>query len=333
LGAVKKPPLVLSYFALSDVVALTEAAVRLGLAARSSLSIGSYGHHPVTADAVHAVHDALYAEMFSIHPKTSRRAYRSRRDELLGKEATLGAKYAGEIPLLEAERPLPAKDHFRWGLELGRRFRDNLRFGRERMPIECWQFDEIASEVVRGPRTEAHLRYTTGILQGLHIGRPRLGDEPERGIVWCSWLAAFRLPRLPITGTLQKFWEQLERSALYLVGEEYPKYVSDPRRRAELYAAGQRGLMTSGGRIPRSLGRRYVAGFTPGVDRRDPSLGGRVPGQTPTAVREWRRAFVATRGGHRPAGLAEYAFVRENTEPRVIFDVYEALKGGLSKLA
>jgi hypothetical protein len=333
LSARAKPPIILGYFALRDSSALTDAAQQAGLADRGSLFIGSYGHNADAADAVHAVPNALYAEMFSIQPKTSRGAYRTRREELIGKEAILGKKYAGEIPLLEAARPLPARDHFSWGLELGRRFRDNLRFGRERMEIDRWQFDEILSEVVRGSRTEAHLRYVTGILQGLHIGRPRLGDQPERGVVWCSWLATYRLPGLPITKTLRKFWEQLDRSALFFVGQEYPKFVSDPRRRAELYAAGQRGLAQSGGRIRKSIANRYVAGFTPGVDTKDPSLGGRVPGQTQKAVRAWRSTFVATRGSHHPVGFAEYGFVRENRDAAVITDVCEALSGGLAKLA
>jgi hypothetical protein len=333
LSAKAKSPIILGYFALPDIIALTEAAQQAGLADRGSLLIGSYGHHADAAEAVHAVPNALYAEMFSIQPKTSREAYRTRRKELLGREAILGAKYARQIPLLEADRPLPAKDHFNWGLELGRRFRDNLRFGRERMLIDRWQFDEILSEVVRGSQTEAHLRYVTGILQGLHVGRPRLGDKPEQGVVWCSWMATYRLPRSPITKTLRRFWEQLDRSALLFVGQEYPKFVSDPRRRAELYAAGQRGLAHSGGRIRKSIANRYVAGFTPGVDTKDPSLGGRVPGQTPEAVRAWRRTFVATRGSHRPVGLAEYAFVRENRNAAVITDVCEAVRGGLSKLA
>ena len=89
-----------------------------------------------------------------------------------------------------------------------------------------------------------------------------------------------------MTPELATFWRVLNRAALGLVGEEYPEFAGDPRAAARAGAVGQRGL-EAGGPVRRALGRKYLAGLTPGY-RRAVGLRGNVHGWPREEVNAWR---------------------------------------------
>lgn len=78
----------------------------------------------------------------------------------------------------------------------------------------------------------------------------------------------------------------------------------------------------------RSLGRRYVAGMTPGYAT-SPSLGGNVHGWPRLQVNAWRATYVQERGRAGVAGFAEFDFRRTKGRPTVIHDVLSALAAGI----
>jgi hypothetical protein len=302
--------------------------------------IGSYGPNRQVSDIAHSLPSGRYAPMFSIQPgrpnkstgKPTSPFYLSRNRRAFTDEQweILDEKYSGEIPSGVPGRPLPASAHFSWGRELGCRYRDSLRLN-QRVPMDGWQFDELVSELVQGPDTTAHQDFARGILYGLRIGRPhkKIGDTPQRGFIWAAGSAIRRLPTMPITARLQKLWEELDKAAAYLVGQEYPRFNADPRERARRYGIGQRNLLSSPGAIRRSLGQRYIAGFSPGIWIKDPNLGGRASNQKPSDVRDWRLRFIDERARARPAGVAEFCFLEDNCTPEVVSHVMEALAKAL----
>ena len=138
-----------------------------------------------------------------IHTPTSKQAYGGRR--LTSEQnALLDPRYAHPLPLVTPGEPLPARDHLKWGLELGRRFRDQMRTsGPGGAPIATtWQFDEILRQVVDGPNADAHKLYATGSRR-TRLGRPQLGDAWGR--VFCGRATLVpsqpHLPWLPSRGT------------------------------------------------------------------------------------------------------------------------------------
>ena len=159
---------------------------------------GSYGSNQVTADAINGLPSGVYAPMFSITPKGSSGPYSGRNlppEDL----AKLDPRYDGPIPLRTPDKPLPRSDYLNWGRELGLRFRDTLRHrGAGGGQIATtWQFDEVVSETVLGGLTVPYRLYVAGILQGLHLGRSRLGDKPQTGMVWAAEKTLATLPQLP----------------------------------------------------------------------------------------------------------------------------------------
>ena len=225
------------------------------------------------------------------------------------------AARAGRIP---SPQGMKGRNAYRWGRELGRRFRDRIRNKRRGgTRVTTWQFDEVVSEIARDGRRRTFIR---GVLDGAHRGRPELGDKKLPGIVFATQKAMRTARR---GGDFRRFWRAVDRASLWVVGEEYPKFAGAPRSVARRESAGQRAL----GRVSRSLARRYVVGMTPG-QRSQPGLGGNVNGRSVGAVNGWRDGFVRTRARMRPAGFAQYHFRFENSHAKVMRAAVRALAKG-----
>ena len=222
------------------------------------------------------------------------------------------ASRAGRIPALERT----GSHAYRWGVELGRRFRDRIRNKRRHgTAVTTWQLDEIVSEI--GGR---RLSFTRGVLDGLHRGRPELGDEKLPGIVFATQKAMRTARR---GGGYKRFWRAVDRAALYVVGEEYPDFAGAPRGVARRESRGQKALR----RASVSLARKYVVGMTPG-QRMEPGLGGNVRRRSVGAVNGWRDGYVRARSRLRPAGFAQYHFRFANSHVKVMRAAVRALAKG-----
>jgi hypothetical protein len=234
------------------------------------------------------------------------------RDRKALRKAGVDAR-SGRIP--SAGR-LAGSRAYRWGRELGRRFRDRIRNKRRGgTKVTTWQFDEIVSEI--GGR---RLAFTRGVLDGLHRGRPELGDKKLPGIVFATQKAMRTARR---GGGFRRFWKTVDRAALYLVGEEYPDFAGSPRGAARGQSGGQRSLR----RVSRRLARKYVVGMTPGM-RLGEGLGGNVGGRSAGAVASWREGYIRARSRMRPAGFAEYHFRFENSPAKVMRSTLRSLAKG-----
>src|SRR4029079_14379988 len=127
--------------------------------------------------------------------------------------------------------------------------------------VASCQLDDLETQLaVRQGRQ--HREFVRGVLQGMTFGRRVLGDPESKGFVWAT-RRALNLARLPVTAELRAFWQQLDRAAFRVVGEEFPNFVGDPARAARTQADGQRSL-AAGGPVRRRLAGRYIAGMSPG---------------------------------------------------------------------
>jgi hypothetical protein len=235
----------------------------------------------------------------------------------------------GRIPSLG--RLMHRSGHYRYqaGLEVGRRFRDRIRFKRaHHQRVVTWQFDEIPSEIA-GRNGYKVRQVVQGILRGVAYGRPALGDVRLPGIVFASG-KALRVANRPAHGDLRRFWKAVNEASLFLVGEEYADFVGSPGRAARRHAAWRHSLYRWGGQR-RALARKYVAGMTPGY-RLVPGLGGNVQRRGRSAVRRWRLSFVRTRARLGVAGFAQYNFNYHNASAAVMNDVLRALGRGVRVL-
>src|SRR5215208_4747707 len=101
--------------------------------------VGTYGINKRASELVVSVPGCRYAPIFGIQPKTSAAA-RRRRDVSRERAAKLDRTRAGAIP---GDDVLPPSEPRIWGIELGRRFRDQLRANRDKgIQVDAWQFDE-----------------------------------------------------------------------------------------------------------------------------------------------------------------------------------------------
>jgi hypothetical protein len=297
--------------------------------------VGTFGVNKAAAERVTAVRGCQYAPVFGIQPATSMPTRLKRR---LPKEAASrvgDAAHAGEIPGSSERQVIPPRDRRVWGIELGRRFRDELRANRTRsFPIELWQFDEVLGQCGQAGSSNRHREFVGGVLHGLAEGRPELNDRPQKGFVWVARTAvmAAGLPGLPFSGDLPPFWQDLDRATLFLVGEEYPPFTGSPSSASQLFSDGHRALGRKTG-VRRSLGDRYVVGMTPGW-RLVPGLGGNVGGKSPADLTAWRNGFIDARiGARRPAGFAQFNFVVENARPNRVEDAVRSLHHASRQLA
>ena len=268
-----------------------------------------------------------YAPMLSIRRGTfwERRRLSQRTDTRLRR---LGqARHRGRIPSLHRLRRRPPASRVAWGRELGRRFRDRIRNKRRGgTRVTTWQFDEVVSEIARDGRRRTFIR---GVLQGLAYGRRSLGDRKMRGFVWIAG-GARRLTRARGGGELRRFWYTIDRTALRLVGQEYPPFTGSARSAAGQHAGMQRLLRRAGG-SRRALARRYIVGMSPG-HRSHAGLGGNVRYASRGRINRWRRAFVRRRARMGAAGFAQFDFTSSNGRKRSMRDALRALTLGLRRV-
>jgi hypothetical protein len=320
------PALVLALFAIGErpdyagLRAFVRAIERANVPDENVIYAGTYGHNQPTADAINAVPSAVYAPMFSITPSGSKGPYAGRNLPQSDLDK-LDPRYAGPIPLRTSTKPLPRNDYLRWGRELGFRLRDTLRHsGPDGKPIATtWQFDEVVSEVVLGTLTVPYRLYVAGVLQGLHLGRYKLGDRRQTGVVWAAEKTLAALPQLPTpTGSpLAVLWDAIDNAARLYVGEEYVEFDGDPRRAADRYAVGQRRMLTAGPTRQR-IGHKYVVGMTPGLIS-STGLGGNIHSWPISQVNAWREGFVQARAAQTSvAGFGQFNFTGKNAPPDVM---------------
>jgi hypothetical protein len=311
--------LLLAYFDREELPRLLAEARRAGLSGTARVYVGSYGVGAALGARITAA-GHRYAPMFQLGPGwywERRRISRADEKKLLDVSPSSG-RLAGPLPELPELLRLPSAARLTWGIELGRRFRDELRAAAKAgAQLSSWQFDEIQAEAV-GPLGREYRDLTRGVLRGLVFGRPTLGDKAQQGFVWWAH-TALTLPRARLTPELAAFWRILNRAALGLVGEEYPEFAGDPRAAARAGAVGQRGL-EAGGPVRRALGRKYLAGLTPGY-RRAVGLRGNVHGWPREEVNAWRQGYVRARAAAGVAGFAEFDFRFENNQALVMRDV------------
>ena len=298
-----------------------------GLPATTRVYVGSYG---VSADLSAQVCAAgySYAPMFGVKPGWywERRRLPPKDEKIIEERSSRSAQFAGPLPPLGQLLRLPPATRTTWGIELGRRFRDELRGAvRAGTEVDGWQLDEILAEAA-GPQGRQYRDLIRGALRGLVFGRPALGDRAQQGLVWWAH-TAFTLASRRLTPELAAFWRILNRAALGLIGEEYPEYAGDAVAMARRQAAGQLGLRR-GGPVRRSLARKYVAGLTPGY-RLLPGLGGNTHGLPRVEVNRWVGRYVQARVAAGVAGFAEFNFRFENSSARVMQDALRTLARSL----
>jgi hypothetical protein len=284
---------VLSYFDRNGGAAILGALGRRPF----PVLVGTYGID-TQFGAVAAEAGAVYAPLFPV----VRSGFWDGRKLPPDEEGKLPPGWAGRLPSQAVLLASAPATRVAWGTELGRRFRDALRHA----PVPAWQFDEIVSPVAQGRAWRDVVR---GALDGLALGRPVLGDTPQRGIVWMA-RHAFPVVSAPVTTELQLFWRSVERATAHLAGEEYPDFVGDPRAVARSLDAGRRALLAAGP-VRRAIGGRYIAGVSPGVELR-PGLGGNVSGLSVAALRAWRSAYIAQRAADGVRGFAVFNFLGRN---------------------
>jgi hypothetical protein len=233
-----------------------------------------------------------------------------------------GSRYAGRIPPARKLLRRSPKLNHAYGLELGRRFRDRIRYKRRHgTKVTTWQLDELQSELAGGEGAARRRAFVRGVLDGLNYGRRELGDRKLPGIVFATQ-KALGLARHG-GGSL---WRSLDRASLWVVGEEYPDFVGSARGAARHESRGQRALGHAGA-AGRSLARKYVAGMTPGY-RPDPGLGGNVRGRSRRAVNGWRETYVRARARGRVAGFAQFGFRFQNSSQTVMRAVLRSMAKG-----
>ena len=212
---------------------------------------------------------------------------------------------------------------------LRQRFRDELRAARSAgMRVETWQFDEILGQCGRSGSSNPHREFVGGVLRGLAGGRPELLEKPEQGFVWAAHTAITQLPGLPTSSNpdLQRFWQDLDRATLFLVGEEYPDFRASAAEAGRRFSDPHRALLRSRGEIRRSLGKRYIVGMTPGWRPRRLGLGGNIDGKPLAFVTSWRNGFIDARiGAQRPRDYAQFNFRVENARPDRVKDAVQSL--------
>jgi hypothetical protein len=237
--------------------------------------------------------------------------------------------FAGRMPALRSILRSSPASRLHWGQELGRRFRDRVRAEiRKGKPIVSWQFDEIQAEAGVG-KARPLRDFIRGVLQGLMLGRPLLGDQPQQGIVWVA-RSAVPDPGKPLIPELQRFWTQVDQASFLVVGEEYVPFEGKPERAAHHSADLQRALLR-GDALLRPLALKYVVGLTPGFDPM-PGLGGNVHHKPVWWVNRWREAFMRARARNGVTGFAMWNFRALNGRQAVVDGVIGGLASTLGVL-
>jgi hypothetical protein len=278
--------------------------------------IGSYGPNGDASTEVHTLPNGRYAPMFAL----SEPYYREQRRVTPDQDALLDPRFAGAVPPVSKLGTTSLR--VAWGVELGSRYRDEIRKTVEAgFTVDSWQLDEIVPAAAKAASVPLR-EFIRGVFRGLVFGRPKLQDPTVQGFVWVAH-SALGLAGLRLTAELSTFWQTLNRAALGYVGEEYPRFEGNPHTVARGQASGQRAL-AAGGRERQALGRKYVAGMTPGYHLAA-GLGGNVHGWPRPQANSWRAQYVQQRARDGVAGLGEFDFRFGNSAQTVMHDTLSAL--------
>jgi hypothetical protein len=162
-------------------------------------------------------------------------------------------------------------------------------------------------------------------------GRVELGDKPMRGAVHVAHPLA--LTRLPLRAVEEAFWKQLHETTEYLIFEQYPGFVGDPKEKAATDLEPLHNLQ-KGNSDMRALAKVYVVGLTPGM-RKGNFIGGRdfSGRQTVAEAHAWREAYMRECLSAGAVAVSVYNWVGPgNSEPanveRLISGVGHILHGG-----
>ena len=196
----------LSYWQSRHYARLVEAVRRSRLPANTPVYYGNYwgsgrpsepkkpGQKPRPRPPMpNGRHAPIFPLASSVFWRNRRVPARDRR--VLRRSGT--AARAGRIPPLRKLLHRSSEHNYRWGRELGRRFRDRIRNKRRGgTRVTTWQFDEIVSEIAGGPGAGRRRAFIRGALDGAHRGRAELGDRKLPGIVFATQ-KALRTARCP----------------------------------------------------------------------------------------------------------------------------------------
>ncbi|MGE5433757.1 MAG: hypothetical protein ACM3S3_03115 [Candidatus Doudnabacteria bacterium] len=160
--------------------------------------VGSYGLSVAVAQEVATFPECRYAPMFAL----TNEWYRQRRLPP-EQEPQVSKRLGGQVPPLAQLRSTSAR--VSWGVELGARYRDAIRAaGDAGANVDAWQLDEIVPSAAAAAAGIPIREFTRGVVRGLAIGRPILGDVAMRGFVWVAQSAS-GIARLAITPELRTF--------------------------------------------------------------------------------------------------------------------------------
>ena len=329
-----RPVVALAYYSSSDLPVIANAMADAGFPSGTPVYHGNYwGTAPrrerrLSAASSGEVPNGRFAPIFGWTPNKFweyRRLGPAEERRLKSDRGLDGA--APSLYTLLARGGSPA---YRWGRELGRRFRDRARQVEELHGIEVdrWQFDEVPTNAVhRGGRRARDL--VRGMLEGLTYGRTELGDRKVRGVVFMAH-ETLKLASQPLSGELKRFWRTVDRDSLALAGEEYPRFVGNPRRSAFVQSDGQRVMARRGG-VLRKIAAKYVVAVTPGYNGAA-GLGGNTGGRSPDGAQAWRADFLAARAQYGVAGFAAYHMLDENGRRRTVRPLFKAIGAALREL-
>jgi hypothetical protein len=290
--------------------------------------LGRYGINPGDAANIAAagIPDVHYAPTLHLSLKDTA-DLRAKRRLPPADAKKVAPALSGRFPAIP-QKLLPASNPRAWGVELGRRFRDQLRqaeraHGHE---ITAWQLDEIPPAC--GESKVSRL-FVGGVIIGIAQGRPKLGDKVMPGFVWIAAKALQTLPGLsPAVADVKIFWDDVNAGARCLVGEEYPRFEGNAPAAGELNARPQKALGAPGSPARQALAKRYVVGMTPGFHEPfSRGLAGNVHHMPLPKVKAWRNSFITARAkAQRPVGYGMFHFDGNfNTVPAHIDNAVTAL--------
>jgi hypothetical protein len=282
--------LVLSYYARPQGRQILEALTR---PFASTVYVGTYGIDTAFRAALEDIPNTVYAPMFTVQPGEFWKGRRLTPEE---KRKVPDNQFGGPLPPIDRLLALPSQTRVAWGTELGRRFRDSLRHNDHTE----WQFDEILSQVARDRRYRDFIR---GALDGIALGRQRLNDGPQSGVVWMAAHAA-PVASVPLDAELAQFWSSIGRATKLFAGEEYPTFTGDASGSARMLDDMRRALQR-GGPVRKALAAKYVAGVSPGVELRS-GLGGNIAHLGQDKLRRWRKSYVRQRTADGARGAAYF---------------------------
>ncbi|MCX5787686.1 MAG: hypothetical protein NTX64_04125 [Elusimicrobia bacterium] len=345
--AAKAPAAFFSGFGKDSLPTLLDALRSRSRVFRSSvLYLGAYGVDPDLSAALHKEGaNWRYAPMLTaVNRKDPSRPERVLTPQDLEKLPESAAAYAGPLPHdLSLSEPTQQIEHalakldpdvqMHWGLEMGRRLRDQIRkAAREGAIVDSWQFDEIISEAFSLSASGAvWRRFLAGELHGLAFGRPELGDKPLTGLICIPHPERFATMRGDYSDRLI---EEVNRSGRLILGEEYPVFDGDPVRSAQqMHQAVEAALRARGG-IAAKLADRYAALMTPGYNVLNPKgqatgYNGNIHNWSDSRVDLWRTRYAQERARAGLAGFGEYYFIGGDARPAVVRGAVDAIAAAL----